>query len=64
MSCKDIPYCAFYRKYKDDKAAKQAFLDNACEKNWPCARKTWKEQTGMTPGEDFTPAGTTIKKHI
>lgn len=61
MSCKEIPYCAFYRKYIDDKNAKQAFIDNACARGWPCARKMWKEKTRITPGEDLSPSGTTIR---
>lgn len=62
MSCKEIPYCAFYKKYLSDKNAKTAFIDNACEKDWPCARKMWKENTGISPGEDYSPSGTYINK--
>jgi len=61
MSCKEIPYCAFHRKYKDYEPARKVFIDNACEKDWPCARKIWKQNTGMTPGEDLSPSGTVIK---
>jgi hypothetical protein len=63
LSCKEIPHCAFHKKYKDYPPAKTAFIDNACEKDWPCARLVWKKQTGVLPGEDFSPAGTYIKKN-
>ena len=63
MACNQTKTCAFYNKYKSDNSAKFAFIDNACAKDWPCARKTYKAKTNIEAPEDFSPAGTYIKKN-
>lgn len=62
MSCKEIHYCAFYKKHLSDKNVKTAFINNACEKDGPCVGKLWKKQTGKDASEDLSPAGTYIAK--
>lgn len=61
-ACQEINNCLFYKKFKNDRAAKIAFIDTACANNYPCARKIYYKQSGKVPSPNFTPAGSNISK--
>ena len=50
--------CLFYKQYKDDYAAKEAFVKVACDnENIPCARRIWLETKGDQAPANYAPSG-------
>lgn len=57
--------CLFYKRYKDDYAAKTAFIQYACNnEKVPCARRIWLETKKTEAPVNYAPSGVFIGQDL